>query len=207
MFGKQAVVAKFFLALLLLLCGLLAGLRQTLLLTAMSALFLSPAPRLLLQWLRLLLRLCLPFAVFFLLGMVSGIPFPAQSLLALRVALFLLLSVWLAQTSRLERLVRELHPLRRIPLVHDALWYLVGTLLWLPVIGECLRRRRGDARSVRALPRLLVDALGEAIERMDDIERHTETALAQSGDASRFSAANLLLLPPALAAIAILLWL
>jgi len=204
LFARQSVTAKAMLALLLLVCVLLADLLHALLLMALMLLYLCPAPRLMLDWLRLLARLSLLLAGFFLLGLLAAIPFPAQTLLCLRIAFCLLLSVWLARTSRLEALVAELRPLRRVPIVHDALWFSVGTLLWLPAITQSLETARARCAGLRSLPAAAMDALGEAMERMDDVERRATDVMKSTNARKKSLWDNLLLPAPAVAAILVL---
>ena len=207
LYSRQSVLLKSLFVLYLLILTIFASLPQAGMLLALVVALCLPTPRLLGKWLLMLVRLAPLFIALFALGLLAVGGFPVQALLAVRIVLLLLLSVWLARTSRLEHLVAELHPLRGLPLVHDGLWYLVGTLLWLPVIAQELRQRREQARSARAIPALLVDALGAAMQRMDEIEANTEAALTRGSRQRPHDAANLLLLPPACAALAIVLYL
>lgn len=203
---RLSALAKFSLVLLTLAVALLADLRQALALLALGLIMLSPTPRLLLDWLRLIARLAPLLIALLLMGLLFAAPFPVQSLMLARIAALLLASVWLARTTRLEQLVAELHPFRRIPVIHDGLWYLVGTILWLPVIGEELRKQRERTKSWKAVPGVLVEALSAAMTRMDEIEHATEAAFEQSDERYRMGWRNLLLLLPATLEIAIIIF-
>ncbi len=152
-----------------------ANLHFFLFLTAFNlAFFFLTQPNLILKWLVTILKL-LPFYISFLFfSLLFDVSFPQQLLLLARIALILLLSVYLVSTSSISIFVADTAIWQRFRLMADLRFFLIAVVFFIPVLITQFKQIAG--RKISAA--LFVDIFQTSLDSIQRIERKAEQEMA-----------------------------
>ncbi len=152
-------------------------------------------PRSILLWIRFIARISIFLIVLIVAGYFFGQSFPAQMLLILRIAIFLLISAMIVRSISLDGLYRSISGIesRRM---RDFFFYLFCTLMFIPILfGEYDNlRRQKNGKGLKALLHRLENVFHNAMNRGDEVAEQAKAAMKSKDDVENGSSLSMLLL-------------
>ena len=169
-FSNQNFILKLMFIIFGVIASSFANLQLLIMLSAITIVYLLFEPRIILNWLHGFIKLSPLFTTIFLFGLFFNIPFDSQLVLAGRILLILLFSVYLTTTTTIEDFLADTVFLPQVDFFKNSRIFLIATFQFVPLFLDQYKIASDKQMNYIIIAKT---AFWESVKQINDVERNT----------------------------------